>query len=225
MSTPRMGNKLPPGSTWFADNGCFSAKGERAFDLCSYLNWLKSKDHTCCLGATAPDKMEDADETLRRSIPVLPLIRAAGYKAALVAQDGLERLTVPWNDFDVLFLGGSTEWKLSDAAADLTHQALRRGKWVHMGRVNSFKRFLYAMETGCDSVDGTFLAFGPSKNLPILEGWIVKLKQICEERNELARTINSPMAASEDGQMVLSDSFRLVGSETVLDSVRSNPEG
>ena len=30
-----------------------------------------------------------------------------------------------------------------------------RGKWVHMGRVNSTRRIRYAASIGCDSVDGT----------------------------------------------------------------------
>jgi hypothetical protein len=183
MKTPNMGNKIPTGSTWFADNGCFSPKGERAFDVTKYLVWLGTQDKAMCLGATAPDKVGDAAETLRRSLPVLPMIRAIGYKAALVAQDGLENLTVPWNEFDVLFIGGSTEWKLSPAAAELIAEAKRRNKWVHMGRVNSFKRFAYAMLAGCDSVDGTFLAFGPSLNLPKLESWVSKLNLICEANN------------------------------------------
>jgi hypothetical protein len=42
---------------------------------------------------------------------------------------------VPWDAFDVLFLGGTTDWKLGPAAADLTAEARRRGLVVHMGRV------------------------------------------------------------------------------------------
>lgn len=177
MKTPNMGNRIPPNSQWFADNGCFSVKGERGFNLDKYLSWLQTQPRDMCIGATAPDKVGDAEETLRRSLPVLPRLRAIGYKAALVAQDGLENLDIPWDAFDVLFIGGSTEWKLSPAAAGLIAEAKRREKWVHMGRVNSLKRFTYASLAGCDSVDGTFLAFGPAKNLPILESWVAKLKE------------------------------------------------
>lgn len=109
--------------------------------------------------------------TLARSAPHLPAIRTLGYPAALVAQDGLEHLDVPWDDFDALFIGGSTEWKLGKAAARLVAEAKRRGKHVHMGRVNSRRRWSYAEHIGCDSVDGTFLAFGPDANLRRLQVW------------------------------------------------------
>ena len=82
----------------------------------------------------------DAAATLTRSAPFLPAIRALGYPAALVAQDGLEDLDVPWDDFDVLFIGGSTEWKLGPHARALAAEAKARGKGVHMGRVNSQRR-------------------------------------------------------------------------------------
>jgi hypothetical protein len=79
---------------------------------------------------------------------------------------------MPWPWFDVLFLGGSTAWKLGPAARRLTAEAKARGKRVHMGRVNSLRRLRYADATGCDSADGTFLAFGPDVNLPALLGWL-----------------------------------------------------
>jgi hypothetical protein len=68
--------------------------------------------------------------------------------------------------------GPLVEWKLGEAARDLTTQASVRGKWVHMGRVNSLKRLRYAEMIGCDSVDGTYLTFAPDENLPRLLGWL-----------------------------------------------------
>lgn len=66
----------------------------------------------------------------------------------------------------------AVEWKLGKEAADLANQALSHGKWVHMGRLNSGKRFRYARDVvGCHSADGTFLAFGPDTNLPRLYRW------------------------------------------------------
>lgn len=70
------------------------------------------------------------------------------------------------------FIGGSDGWKLGPHARALTAEAKRRGKWVHMGRVNSLKRFRYAESIGCDSCDGTYLRFGPDKNLPKLLSWV-----------------------------------------------------
>lgn len=183
---------------WAADNGCFSEATSQAFDadfdgaLSTFLAWLSEMVEAAggpdrCLFANAPDKLDwhtdengrrfpigDAAETLRRAEVALPLIRALGVPAALVAQDGLENLEVPWDSFDVLFLGGSTEWKLSEGARQLVAEAKRRGKRVHMGRVNSRKRYGIAAGWGCDTVDGTYLAFGPEKNLPKLLGWVAE---------------------------------------------------
>jgi len=125
----------------------------------------------------APDVVGDAEATLKRSMPWLAYIRELGFPAALVAQDGLEAMEVPWDDFDVLFIGGSTDWKLSDHAHALTLEAKRRGKWVHMGRVNSQVRLRRAALTGCDSADGTFIAFGPDVNLPRVLGWLRDVTQ------------------------------------------------
>jgi len=157
---------------WGADNGRFAAP-ER-FVLDEYLAWLAARAHAAptCLFATAPDVVGDAVATWDMSALVLESIRAIGLPAALVAQDGMESMNVEWDAFDVLFIGGTTAWKLSHHAKVLTRQAKAYGKWVHMGRVNSLLRLQTAAMWGCDSADGTFLAFGPDKNIPRLLGWL-----------------------------------------------------
>ncbi len=174
LLTPRMGNVFDlQAGPWAADNGCFSAG--RSFDMSAYLDFLAARRHAVatCLFAPAPDVVGDAAATWRRSECALGQIRQAGFKAALVGQDGLE--DPPWDAFDALFLGGTTKWKLSHTARDLTAKAKRRGKHVHMGRVNSETRLRTAALWGCDSADGTFLAFGPDKNTPRLLGWLDRL--------------------------------------------------
>jgi len=199
IDTPAQGNKRPAGVAWCADNGKFG-KGWPGPE--KWLAWLAKNAHAAadCLFATAPDVVGDAAATLEQSAPFLPKIRALGYPAALVAQNGLEDLEIPWDTFDALFIGGSLEclpcrfvwpsdikpgkrercphcrrllleWKLSPAAAGLIQQAKARGKWVHMGRVNSGKRYKYAHALGVDSVDGTYLTFGSNTNLPKLLTW------------------------------------------------------
>lgn len=171
IATPASGNVINPGTDWCADNAVFAGKypGDDA-----YLAWLQARlpfvDR--CLFAVAPDVVGDAAATLALSAPMLPRIRALGYKAALVAQNGLEDLEVPWETFDCLFIGGDTTWKLGPRARTLVAEAKRRGKWVHMGRVNSRGRIQYAVVIGCDSVDGTYLAFGPDENLPKVLAWL-----------------------------------------------------
>jgi hypothetical protein len=165
-----MGQMPPDGQPWAADNGRFATPAD--YTDTGFLAWLATMPAESCLFATAPDVVGDAAATLALSAPMFARIRALGYPVALVAQDGLERLNIPWNDFDVLFIGGSTGWKLGEAAHELADEAKRRGKWLHMGRVNSLRRMRLAHAMGCDSVDGTFLRFGPDVLLPRLRGWI-----------------------------------------------------
>ena len=169
IDTPHQQNIRPADVTWCADNGCFSSR----FEESHWWAFLKANaGHAAsCKFAVAPDVVGDATATLLRSTPWLPRIRALGYPVALVGQDGMEDMALPWGDFDAFFIGGSTEWKLGAAAADLARAARKRGKWVHMGRVNSKKRITYAESIGCHSADGTFLTFGPTVNLPKLARW------------------------------------------------------
>jgi len=175
LITPNMGNKAPRPQHWGADSGLFSTKGAREFNQAKYLTWLSTRDRSNCLFAPAPDVYADWDATLKASRPVLPEIRRRGFKAALILQDGATPETVPWGEFDVLFIGGTTEFKLSTEAARIARQAHDRGVWVHMGRVNSYKRLAYAASIECDSADGTFLKYGPDQNIPRMQGWFEKL--------------------------------------------------
>jgi hypothetical protein len=170
MTTPAQGNAVPDRAWWAADNGVFG-KGYPGDE--AWLAWLASRtaDPDRCLFVTAPDVVGDAWRTLSRSWPFLPLIRDLGYPAAFVAQDGIEDTGVPWDDLDVLFLGGTDAFKLGEHAAELVHLARSHGKWVHVGRVNSRVRWDRFEQLGCDSADGTFLAFGPDKNLDECLSW------------------------------------------------------
>ena len=145
--TPRQGNKIPAGAWICADNGCFG-KGYPGDD--AWWGWVQSLPRDRCRFVVAPDVVADAEATITRSTPWLARIRSLGLPAALVAQDGLENMTVPWDAFDVLFIGGSTEWKLGEHARRITAEAKVRGKWVHMGRVNSKSRLRFADQIGCD---------------------------------------------------------------------------
>ncbi|CAL9502346.1 hypothetical protein [Streptomyces sp. enrichment culture] len=173
MTTPKQGNRVPDGADYFCDNGKF---GNHYVGDDKFFAWLKrtvdryGRDR--CLGAVAPDEPFDAAGTLALALPFLPRIRALGIPAAFAAQDGCEQLGVPWDAFDVLFIAGSTEWKVGPVAEALAREAKTRGKWVHMGRVNTLERLRIAEWFGCDSCDGTTLARGPDRNLPPLLRWL-----------------------------------------------------
>jgi hypothetical protein len=174
MIQPGMGNGVAPLQFWSfgADNGCF-AQGE-TFDAGDWLEWLASirRYRERCLFAVAPDVILDAEATLIRSLPYLPTIRQLGYPAAFVSQNGCRSDLVPWDQIDCLFVGGDDAWKLSEPSWGLCAEAKRRGKWVHVGRVNSFRRVRACSISGVDSVDGTYLKFGPDTNWPKLTGWL-----------------------------------------------------
>lgn len=169
MIQPGMGNSSLPLQfrQWAADNGRFAAP-ERWNDG-DWLEWAaglrKYRDN--CLFMVAPDVVGDAEATLALSLPYLPTIRQLGFKAAYVSQDGATD-DLPWDQFDCLFVGGTDAWKLSEASYELAAEAKARGKWTHMGRVNSLRRMRAAAVSGFDSCDGTFLKYGPDVNWPRL---------------------------------------------------------
>ena len=178
MLNPQTGNRawLRAGLPWAADNGCFVA-GE-TFDADAWLAWLGGlRPHAeTCLFAVAPDVVGDAAATLARSSPHLPTIRRLGFRAPFVSQDGADRVGVPWDAFDCLFVGGSTAWKLSEPSYGLGAEAKARGKWLHMGRVSGARRLHAARVSGVDSTDGTKLKFGPDKNLRLVHAWLDALR-------------------------------------------------
>ncbi len=176
MLQPAMGNHPLGGRPWAADNGCFAAK---TFDASTWLAWLDVRRtyQETCLFAVVPDVVADATATLERFGVYAEAVRALGYRVALVAQDGLESLAVPWSEFDCLFIGGSTAWKLSEPAYRLMAETKIHGKWTHVGRVNSERRIRAMAMAGADSVDGTYLAFGPDVNGPRLVRWLTMTEQ------------------------------------------------
>lgn len=172
MVTYMMGQAPLPDRPWAADTGCF-AKPERYRDA-SYLSWLlRLQQHSSlCLFATAPDVWGSGKDTLKLSKPVLPLIRALGFPAAIVLQPGITVKTVPWGEIDAVFIGGVDEWQRSDEVAAISRQAIELGKHLHRGRVNSKTRLIESRDMGCHSADGTFLKYGPDTNLPKLKRWL-----------------------------------------------------
>jgi len=169
---------VPDGAEWIMDNGCFGTRypypGDEGYlKRLTEMAWKKDS----CRFVTAPDVPFDAEGSVKRSLPMLAPIRELGYPVALVGQDGIEDMDVPWEEFDVMFLGGSTDWKIGPGARETARQALEHGKAVHMGRVNSLSRLWYARQLGCTSADGTFLRYAPDRNLPKLLRYIDQVNE------------------------------------------------
>jgi hypothetical protein len=143
---------IESGIPWAADNDAFQGFKETPYEaMLTKIAFLPN-----CLFVTAPDVVANADATGVLFREWEPIIHLAELPVALVGQDGLTN--PPWESFEALFIGGSTHWKLGDEARQLVRQAKARGKWVHMGRVNSVRRIRYARAIGCDSVDGSGFA-------------------------------------------------------------------
>ncbi len=157
---------------WAADNGCFARPGAYSDD--GYLAWLDARPRNA-LFACAPDIVGDWTATLSRALPLLAHIRALGFRAALVLQDGATVATVPWEAADAVFVGGSTAWKLGPTVPCLTREARARGLWTHMGRVNNWQRYRLAAAIGCQSVDGNLVAFGRDRWTPHVKGYALRL--------------------------------------------------
>lgn len=164
---PSLRATIADGGPWAADNDGFGGVDHAAFDRMldtiqaaliadaggdrRYEHWRNAP-----LFVTVPDVVADAEATARQWVRWAPGVRRRGLRSAFVAQDGCERGLIPAiHEFDALFIGGSTEWKLGPAAAALVRAAKRAGKWVHVGRVNSYERIRYCAAIGADSVDGT----------------------------------------------------------------------
>lgn len=166
LLTPYSQRTLPsPSWTWAADNGCFG----KSWTADTWQQWLETRqaDHAP-LFATVPDVVADHHNTMQRWHTYAPIVRSLGYRLAFVLQDGATINNIPLEEFDALFIGGTTHFKLSPHARTIVEHCKANDKWVHMGRVNSKRRIQTAYEWHCDSVDGTYLAFAPDTNTPRL---------------------------------------------------------
>lgn len=143
------------GRWWALDNGAYTGFDAEAFlAKCEQLQPWRGR----CLFIVAPDVVGDAVATLALYREWAHTVKRFG-PVAFVAQDGQEQLELP--EFDWLFVGGTTEWKMGPGAKVCIRRAKVMGKPVHVGRVNSIKRFRYFQRLEADSADGTFPIYEP----------------------------------------------------------------
>jgi hypothetical protein len=146
----RIGMLLSPSSwkrpPWYmpfgVDNGAFTGFKPAAFvDLLCKIRLCHQP-----LWVAVPDKVADPEETNRLWRQWCGRIN---YPLAFVAQDGHLPQDIP-RGAAAVFVGGSTDWKLTQA-----HTFKGVAPWLHIGRVNTARRLEWAEEIGADSVDGT----------------------------------------------------------------------
>lgn len=141
------------GGTFAIDNGAFSGFDAEKFER--LLNREEpNKDR--CLFVTVPDVVGNA----RRTLEVFKWRHrfAPHWPVALVVQDGQEDLEIPWDELDAIFIGGRDPWKDSQASLDIVKTAKTLGVHVHVGRINTYKRFRLFHDAGADTCDGSGIA-------------------------------------------------------------------
>lgn len=168
---PGNGNK-PTDKPWVVDNGAF-----KEFKAVPFMRLLERvRGIPGCLWVAAPDVVCNHAATLALFEEWEPRLRAMGFPVAFVAQNGFRADEVPWDRIACLFIGGDDDFKLGYDGERATQEAKRRGKLVHMGRVNSVKRLSIAHNFGCDSADGLTFTMYPIelrkalKALPEVDG-------------------------------------------------------
>jgi hypothetical protein len=134
------------------DNGAYGAYLARKEWDCEawvrLLDWANISGQTP-LWAIVPDVVGNKVATLRNWSQHAGTVARYGWKLAFAVQDGMVPNDVP-NDADVIFVGGSTEWKWATV-----------GLWcanfprVHVGRVNTYRRLWQCHDLGAESIDGT----------------------------------------------------------------------
>lgn len=149
LITPLTGYKNA-GEEFAIDNGCYIGFNQNKFNR--ILAREKENKHRC-LFVTVPDVVGNARRTLeiwkyRHRI-------LSGWPLALVMQNGMEDIDIPWNELSAIFMGGNDPWKDSKTAVDIVKTAKILGKHAHVGRVNSPKRFKLYRDAGADTCDGS----------------------------------------------------------------------
>jgi len=144
INSPMQYKKPPPYMPYALDNGVFT-------------NWQPDK-FMCMLDKTkllhpplfivVPDVVGDAGATLIKWHKWQERVTPYGA-LAFACQDGCNPQDVPPEAY-CCFIGGTTEWKLQNA-----HRFKGVCPWLHVGRVNSPNRVLWAESIGADSIDGT----------------------------------------------------------------------
>lgn len=147
LRTPLTNYARAPGVPYGLDNGCF-----KSFDLIAWGRLLCQADEDRPVFVCLPDVVGDA----QRTAELFDAFRARTQELprALVLQDGIERVTIPWADIDAVFVGGTDRFKYSAELTRTIRTAKMLGKWVHVGRVNTPSRVRNWLGVA-DSIDGS----------------------------------------------------------------------
>jgi len=146
LRTPLTGYQLA-GVPYGLDNGCFSGTLPKAWDR--LLD--EAEEHTPVFVA-----MPDIFGSARRTMDLFTYfeLKTNGLPRALVLQDGIADVEIPWDKISAIFVGGTDAFKIAPEAINAAKCAKMLGKWIHVGRVNEAKRVRNWIELA-DSIDGS----------------------------------------------------------------------
>lgn len=150
LRTPLTRYARAEGIPYGLDNGCFGR-----FERAAWERLLDDADNDRPVFVTLPDIVGDAQRTIELFEAFWT--RTQELPRALVLQDGIERVPIPWSDIVAVFIGGSDRFKTSPEAMAAARTAKMLGKWVHVGRVNTASR-VRAWLGLADSCDGSGVA-------------------------------------------------------------------
>lgn len=148
LRTPLTGYARAVGIPYGLDNGCFAG----ALDRATWDRLLEEAEEDAPVFACLPDVVGDA----RRTVELFKYFtrHTNGIPRALVLQNGIEHVDIPWDDVAAVFIGGDNAFKISAVAFRIAGVAKMLGKWVHVGRVNTAARMRNWLDVA-DSGDGS----------------------------------------------------------------------
>lgn len=169
----------------YSDVKGFIAKGLRHLDRgdCEVLVYLlPSRTGTA---AVLPDVVAGGRASFEFSIGWLPRLEQSCPRWLLALQDGMDEADVASLPPELgLFLGGSTEWKVASIER-FARVAHAQGRYYHVGRVNSRRRFVACQGAGADSVDGSSVSRF-SVNAERVAAWVSQYALTFRDKIQLA---------------------------------------
>lgn len=160
LRTPLTGYRRAEGIPYALDNGCF-----KEFNATAWARLLDEAESDRPIFVTLPDVVGDAARTLE--LFEYFKLRTNELPRALVLQDGIEHVRIPWEDLDAIFIGGTDAFKFSPAAIAAAKTAKMLDRWVHVGRVNTAARVRNWLGLA-DSIDGSGISMYDHMLLDVL---------------------------------------------------------
>lgn len=197
---PSIAETVAEGITLAADNDGFNGVDFVAFE--KMLDALEPFAESVRF-VTVPDVVCDAAGTIELWREWAPKVALRGLKPALVLQNGMTPApngvrygdeVIDWSEVGAVFVGGDDAYKDGVDVALIVFEAKRRGRHVHVGRVNTVRRLRHAQALGADTVDGSGWARFRDAMLPRYCRWIAAGRPSSLE-------LSDPFADELDGEL------------------------